>query len=317
MKTPLANALLGLVATLAACHAVPIARQPAPSALAALFGPVVGNEVIGGRADDERNGVWLMVGGAALVHVDLDARRERRTAIKVGPGESCWGLARLQDGSLWTLKGRHAVIRIDPDGAVTREIRLADAHLGLFGGGDRLVYQPAGFTPPGPALRAGIPGEPVVSWSGITTRTFPALTHASGVALNMVACGGSAGAEQPCWFPDEAALSLVDASGRTRRLELAGLEVVAPEILLTSDKPARPIRDAYVDAGGLVWVLSSGTPPRGAPELPGGWVLARYDSSGRLLDRVALAEPVRLILRAQPGRAQVLTGAGMVAEIVQ
>ena len=38
----------------------------------------------------------------------------------------------------------------------------------------------------------------------------------------------------------------------------------------------RPVRDAYVDASGTIWILSSGAPPEHAPDLPGGWVLARY-----------------------------------------
>ena len=56
---------------------------------------------------------------------------------------------------------------------------------------------------------------------------------------------------------------------------------VAPEVLLTSDNPARPVRDAYIDAAGTIWVLSTGAPPSPAPDVPGGWVLARYGSGGR------------------------------------
>ena len=51
----------------------------------------------------------------------------------------------------------------------------------------------------------------------------------------------------------------------------AGLDVVSPETLLTSDTPRRPVRDAYVDAAGGLWVLSSGVPPAGSAEAPGGW----------------------------------------------
>src|SRR5713101_6032350 len=214
-------ALLSLfMATLAACRARAVAREADVLPLAPVFGPVVENEVIAGRADDEE-GVWLLVGGAAIVHVDLGAHRVRRAAINLGPGEHCWGLARLQDGSLWTLRGRRAVIQIDPDGVVTRDAPLAEPHLGLFGAADRLVYQQASVTPPGPALRAGVPGDAnSVPWSEMTTRTFSTMAHASAVALNMVACGGSARAERPCWFPDETAVSLIDARGATRRVSL-------------------------------------------------------------------------------------------------
>ena len=149
----------------------------------------------------------------------------------------------------------------------------------------------------------------------MTTRTFDRINRAAAVALNLIGCGGTAGQEHPCWFPDEAAVSLIGAAGATRRLALEGLDVVAPEILLTAENPPRPVRDAYVDAEGRIWVLSSGTPPPGAAEQPGGWILARYGSRGEPLGLRRLAESARLILRAGGGRGVLLTGAGMVAEV--
>lgn len=303
------------MAALAAC-ARPVAREPDVLALAPLFGPIVGNEVIAGRAD-EGEAVWLLVGGVDLVHVNLATRRVRRVNLKLPAGEHCWGLARLQDGTLWTLRGRRAVIQIDAEGAIVRDTPLAEPHLGLFGVGDRLVYQQASFTPPGPALKAGPPGAAgTTPWSDMTTRTFDKIARAPAVALNMVGCGSSAGDERPCWFPDEAAVSLIGAAGGTRRLPLAGLDVVTPEVLLTAENPARPVRDAYVDADGRIWVLSSGTPPPGAAEQPGGWLLARYGSRGEPMGVRRLAESARLILRAGAGRGVLLTGTGMVAEVV-
>lgn len=304
-----------LIAAFAACEARPIAGKSEVLSLAPIFGPIAGNEVIGGRADDER-GVWLLVGGMDLVHVDLATRGVTRVTLKLPAGERCWGLARLQDGTLWTLRGRRAVIQIDPEGGIVRDVPLPVPHLGLFGVADRLIYQEASFTPPGPALRAGTPGAAgTTPWSEMTTRTFDRIARASTLALNMVTCGGSARDEYPCWFPDETALSLVGAAGGTRKMTLAGLHLVAPEILLTAENPARPVRDAYVDADGHIWVLSSGTPPPGAAEQPGGWILAQYGSRGEPMGVRRLAESARLILRGGSGRGLLLTGSGMVAEV--
>jgi hypothetical protein len=302
---------------LGACQTTTVGQAPASTLVPApLFGPVVGPEVIGGRADDGMDGVWLLAGGAAVVRVDLEARRAHRTPLKLAPGEQCWGLARLRDGSLWTLKGRRAVIRIEADGQLTREIPLAAAHFGLFGAGDLLVYQQADFIPPAPALKAGIPGdEHPQPWSAMTTRTFDAIARASVAALNMVSCGSSRAGERACWFPDEAAVTLIDAAGSSRRVALAELTVVRPEVLLTAENPPRPVRDAFVDESGTLWVLSSGTAPTGAPDRPGGWILARYGPRGDLLGVRSLSESVRLILHVQSGRAVVLTGSGMVAEV--
>ena len=304
-----------LALALPACRTTSVAREPDLSPLTPLFGPVVSTEVIGGRQDDGE-GVWLLVGGTSLVHIDLAARSARRVPIALAAGEQCWSLARLQDGSLWTLKGRETLIRVDGAGAISETVSLAEPHLAVFGSGRRLIYQRARLTPPGFALSAGDPGEVgAVPWSGMTTRTFDRMPRGSAMALNMVSCGGSATDERACWFPDEAAISLIDSSGATRRVVLPGLSVVPPDVLLTAENPARPVRDAYIDRKRRIWVLSSGTAPHGASERPGGWILARYTHDGSADGLVRLQESARLILQVDDDRAIVLSGSGHVAEV--
>jgi hypothetical protein len=283
-----------------------------------LFGPVVGNEVIAGRADatdDKANRTWLLVGERALVSIDLDRASVRRHPLQTGDA-ACWGLARLADGSLWTLKGRNAVVRISETGQVLKEASLGAAHFGIFAEGDRLIVQPADFQPPAPLLFAARVDEATrVAWGDLRSRPFR-LARASVAALNMLTCGVGRRGERPCWFPDEPAVALMNAEGRARRVALDGLDVVSPEVLLTSDNPARPVRDAYVDAGGTIWVLSSGRAPAGADDQPGGWILARYSDGGARIGVQRLKESARLILRADARRALLLTGGGMVAEVV-
>ena len=136
------------------------------------------------------------------------------------------------------------------------------------------------------ALAAGPPGERSRRrWSGLQTRKY-ALARASVAALNLISCGPSDSAEIPCWFPDEAAVTLVRQDGESRRVALPGLPLVAPEVLLTSENPARPVRDVFVAASRDLWILSTGTPgATQGPVVPGGWLLARYDDAGRLLGR--------------------------------
>lgn len=304
-----------LALALPACRTTPVAREPGALPLTPLFGPVVSSEVIGGRQDDGE-GVWLLVGGTNFVRVDLAARNARRVAIALAPGEQCWSLAQLRDGTLWTLKGRDTLIQVDRVGAIGKTISLLEPHLGLFAAGDRLVYQRARFTPPSPALSAGEPAqEGSVPWSGMTTRAFDRLARGSTIALNMVSCGGTAIHERPCWFPDEAAVSLIDVHGNSRRVVLAGLTVVPPDVLLAADNPARPVRDAYVDRKGRIWVLSTGTAPPSEADRPGGWVLARYTREGAAEGVVRLQQSARLILRVEGDRAIVLSGTGHVAEV--
>jgi hypothetical protein len=312
MKATVAISVSLLTMVVGSCEAAPDARRPSLAPLTRLFGPVISQQVIAGR-EEEPNLVMLLT-DRRIVRVDLDEQRAWSTAIQVDAGERCWGLARLTDGSLWTLKGRNAAVRIEPDGRVSRVIPLSEPHAGLFAVGDRLVYQRAVATAPEPALRAATPGGDQTTWSGLRVRSFPGLDRAQASALSLVACGLTRVPERACWFPDEAAVALVAPDGQTRRLELPGLTAVAPEVLLTAENPPRPVRDAYVDDRRRIWVLSSGEPRDGSAE-PGGWILARYGPDGAPDGQARLAEPARLILRVETRRVIVLAGSGHVSEI--
>lgn len=308
-------ALCGIVC---ACHRVPVASDPQIAVVRSLFGPVISGDVIGGRADDGRERVWMLAGGDAIVAVDLHAGVASRTPIARPSHDSCWGLARLDDGSLWTLVGRDTLTQIDAGGRISRAIVLAEAHFGLYARGNRLVYQPARFGQSGRLLFAGVPGDPrPAPWSGIEARSFPGMARASVAALNMVACGATRTTEQPCWFPDDTSVALVDPQGRTRHVALPGLTRIAPAVLLASDKPSRPLRDVFVESTGRIWVLSSGTPAPRAPDGSGGWLLAEYTNGGVPVRARRLSEPVRLILNVDRSRVVLLAGSGMVAEITR
>jgi len=306
--------LLALAVVVGACRAQPARQAPASVSATALFGPVIGAEVIGGRADAGEE-ILLLAGGTDLVRLSLATRRFARDRLRIPPGEDCWNLAHTEDGALWTLKGRRTLARIE-SGAIVREVLLAEPHFGLFATGNRLLFQRADFTPPGPALLAGTADTPSRSpWSTIVTKTYPSLARASVAALNMITCGPSDASERACWFPADAAVSMVFADGATRHVALPGLDVVSPEILLTSDNPPRPIRDAYVDSAGEIWILSSGTRPPGAGDVAGGWLLARYGSDGALKGRVRLSAAARLLLRVNARSVILLMSSGMIGQV--
>jgi hypothetical protein len=307
--------LVLLATVLGACKTAVVGQAPTSLAITPLFGPVIGAEVIGGRADTG-DVVVLLAGGIDLVRIELSARRSERTHLALAPGESCWGLARLTNGALWTLKGRRTLARLGPDGRIDEQVALASPHFGIFAAGDRLVYQEATFSAPGPALKVALPdGAGRVPWSGITTRTYERLARASAAVLNMVSCGATLTSERACWFPDEPGVFLVGSRGQTRHVALSGLDVASPETLLTSDNPARPVRDAYVDATGEIWVLSTGAAPAGAPDTPGGWIVARYGPDGAGKGRSRLPEAARLILHVDPSRVTLLLSSGKVGEV--
>src|SRR5881227_3533857 len=135
-----------LVFALGACQSTMVGQAPGGARVRPIFGLVIGPEVIAGRAD-EGDQVFLLAGGADLIHIDLAAAVSTRVRLQVGIGDQCWALARLAGGSLWTLKGRRTLARVSRDGRILEEVALSDAHFGLFAAGDRLVYQRADFLP--------------------------------------------------------------------------------------------------------------------------------------------------------------------------
>jgi hypothetical protein len=302
-----------LTMPLVGCHATPMTQPSASVPVTRMFGPVIAQQVIRGR-EEEDDEVLLLV-DSTILRIDLKGRGVSVAPIDVAPGETCWGLGRLTDGSLWTMRGRNAIVRVEANGRISRVMPLDEPHAGLFASGDRLIYQKAVSSAPDYALRGRVPGGSETTWSEMRVRSFPAIARAQASVLSLVSCGRSLVAERACWFPDEAAVSLVDRDGATRRVVLIGLTPVAPELLLTAENPRRPVRDAYIDEQSRIWILSSGEAPPDAPKLPGGWVLARYSREGTPEGHVQLAEPVRLILRVDDRRVIVLAGSGYVSEV--
>jgi hypothetical protein len=260
---------------------------------------------------------WIATEGDALVRVDLDrGSYTRRSLHPLGDGEHIWGLATTGRDEMWTLLDRGTLAGFAEDGTIQRRISLAEPHVGVFGSGRELLYQVMNFEPPVDALTTGPPGTTRRRpWGGMRTRALP-LTRGAVAALNLVSCGATAGRSIPCWFPDQAAVTLTDASGASRDIPLEGLPVVPPEILLASDNPRRPVRDVFVSRSDDLWVLESGEPPGADVQgRPGGWALARYDAAGRLFRRVRLPEPARLLLGVTGDRCLLLSWDGRIVGV--
>lgn len=291
-------------------------RVSAPLDWRVRFGPVLGSEVIVGRVIAGET-AWIATGADSLVRVDLGSARFTRVAVRpLDPGEHIWGLARTRDNELWTLVGRTALAELSEDGEIVKRVALDEPHVGVFGSGRDLVFQVMNFQPPANALEASPPGGAMRRrWSHMRTRDLP-YARGAVAALNLVSCGGTAGAVLPCWFPDQPAVTLVDRSGESRELALEGLPVVSPEVLLASDNPRRPVRDSFVTGSNAIWILGSGVPPASdTAARPGGWLLARYDVDGRLFRRVQLPEPARLLLGGTEDVCVLLSWDGRIVEV--
>ena len=304
-----------LIAAFTNCS--PRVRQAEVANLTVRFGPIADLGTISGHVlEDNGASAMVVAGDGSLVAINMDASTYHAAALPCSGSNRCWGLARLSDGSLWTLKGMHTVLQVSREGRALREVPLETAQLGVHGVGLRLVLQPGALPAGQPVLFSGtVAGLSPDPWSTMRARAFDALATGAAAALNLVSCGVSRTEEIPCWFPDEPAVSLISEFGATRTIVLDGLPHAAPESLINARVPQRPVRDVFVESDGTIWVISTGTPASASPDLPGGWLIARYGSHGEPIDRRQLPEPVRIILRAAHGRALVLTGAGMVSEV--
>lgn len=282
--------------------------HPRAVELAPLFGPVVGPQPIVGRADLPDGRVLMLLRDVGLLTIDV-ARRESHVVVLPGDlTHACWGLVRTAAG-LWMLKDRHTLARLDATGAVLQEWPLRDAHLGLIGAGERLVYQT--LTAQAVRYEIGPPGTDArESWAQMAPRSF-ALNPTLTVPLNLFSCGESRTADRPCWFPDESTLTIVGQAGSARRVPLEGMVPETPEHLITSDAASRPIRDVLMDDR-TFWVLATGAPPPGGT---GAWELRKHDDGGKLLHTFTLPGGARAILQAGAHRIALLTADGMVAEV--
>ena len=307
-------ALCVAIAVAAACSR-PVAAPAATWTV--LFGPVVSEETIVGRAVD--GGVlWLATNGNSLVRVNLNARSHIRHAVKpLESGESIWGLGVRADGGVWTLIGRQTLAEIDDDGAIMRRIALAEPHVGLFDARPELIYQTLNFQPHTEALSAGPPGAAGRRpWSRMRTRQF-SLARGAAASLNLVSCGTSEAGAIPCWFPDAPVITITDSHGASKEVVLAGLPAASPERILGLDHPMRPVRDVFTTSAGEIWVLGSFGPPQTDDERRGAPVLIRYSGRGEVLWRWELPEPARLILKAGVNHCTLLTWDGRIVEVSQ
>lgn len=303
-----------LLAAVAGCHrAAPFADGWQPR-----FGPVVNDEVIVGRVAAGGK-VWLMTSKDALVRVDMDEGAHARLALHpLERGEHAWGLASTgaQDEGFWTLTGRRELAHVTEGGVLDKRMPLEDPHVTLYSGPRQLVYQVVNMLPPADALVAGPPGaSPRRRWSRMRTRPLP-LQRVETAALNIILCGVGERDTIPCWFAEQATVTLAEANGDSREIALEGVRAVEPDALLASVTPRKPIADAWMSSAGELWALTAGEPARAdLAERRGARTLGRYRADGTVLRRVPLPEPARLILRVRGARAALLAWDGRVVEV--
>lgn len=273
----------------------------------------------GGRALAGRDILVLDVERPAIRRIDRRTLRARTTPLSVADGMlDPYGIAALEDGSLWALsdKGRILVRFSATTGERLEKRKLLEPGQGVTRLWDRIGVIAI-------RLRAGEPLLLRAEEDGL--RPFsPILSRAASdvsahLIANLLRCGSGTGDEVPCWFlagPPEVALVRRDGSGR--RISVPSFARAASRPSQGRDPGARfvyPVRDAFLEPGGL-WVLSNQEGDR--TPLDEGAVRGRHVGfvrEGRTDRIVELAREARAILDAGGGRLVMLYSDGSIGSV--
>jgi hypothetical protein len=216
-----------------------------------------------------------------------------------------WGLACLNDGSVWTMASSRTIARLSPEGTVAERVNLGAVWVSLFASGDHLLFQSALLTPGGPALATSRPRQPGDSrpWPGIKSR--PAAQGVNAIAYNLVRCGLASGETIPCWFGAETDVWVSDGVRAERH--------AYPWIRGADIDPSSPLRDIALIGDRVAWVLT--TAARFFEGRSVGHRLFRSTPGGAEGARTELTIPARLIVDATPLTCLVLLADGQLMEV--
>jgi hypothetical protein len=265
--------------------------------------PVSDSLIVGRAVCNDR--VWLLTETREITEIAvLTATSSTHQIRGLLRDDRPWGLACLNDGTLWMLPDSHALARVTTDGQVAERLPLKLPAIALFGAGDRLLLQSMPPVVAIPLLASAPPRRPADQrpWPGLVGRASPARTDL--FAQNLVTCGIAARHEVPCWFADETHVTVSDGF-KVRRLSF-------PFVQAADTDRAAPIRDVALIAGGRAWILGTSLRPTHGRR-SGGRLLLTAD--GRELARLDLVPEARLIIAAGETTCLLLTVTGEILEV--
>ncbi|HEV3141013.1 MAG TPA: hypothetical protein VGY57_10880 [Vicinamibacterales bacterium] len=261
--------------------------------------PIVGRAACAGST-------WLLTTSGTLIRIARHGERVvTRQVGQLRDDDRLWGLACLDDGSLWTLAAGHVLARLTSDGAIAERRALLLPQVELFGIRDRLVFLGLPIVPNRPVLAASTRREPqnVRPWTGLIGRA--GFGTSPDLVTNLVGCGIGFGSMLPCWFSDQNRISISDGT-LTRTiafplLERDGIDRVAP------------IRDVALVEGGAMWILAASTTTSNGRRVGGR--LIKANAAGVEQSSLALAPAARVIVDSSAHRCVLLAVTGMLIEV--
>jgi hypothetical protein len=276
-------------------------RSPGLQVTPVPLHPAVTQAVIVGRAFCGAS-TWLLTKSADLIRLGRESRTPTvRHVRELRPDDSFWGLACLEDGSLWTLASGHVLARMTADGRIVERVAMVMPQIEVFGARDRLVLLGLPIVPGRPLLNTSPRGSPaaVRPWLGVIGRA--GFDNGPTLPMNLVRCGIGFASRIPCWFVDQSTVSISDGT--------VARELAMPWLAQRDVDQSAPIRDIALMTDGSMWVLAASA----AASIDGrrvGRRLSRVAPSGAERESVSLAPAARLIVWADVTSCLLLTETG-------
>jgi len=273
-----------------------IARHTAAPALA--DGVIVGRAVC-------RGSTWLLTDRRLLTRWSgFDAAPTRVSITGLRSDDRPWGLACLDDGSVWTLGSPRALVRLDGVGRAAERVELPLPRTALFGIGDRVLFQQFPLVAGAAALAVAAARYPSTSrpWAGLVSRGES--SRELELTRNLATCGIAFAGRMPCWFADGRHVSVSDGIS-DRVIDLS-------TTLASIDDHEATIHDVAL-APQAEWILAAARRP--ASRQRTGVRLFYRGSDDEVTGALDLSPGARVILSADERRCVLLDSDDRVVEV--
>jgi hypothetical protein len=266
--------------------------------------PALADGVIVGRAVC-RGSTWLLTDRRLLTRWSgFDAAATRVSITGLRSDDRPWGLACLDDGSVWTLGSPRALVRLDDVGRAAERVELPLPRIALFGAGDRVLFQQFPLVAGAAALAVAAARHPSTSrpWTGLVSRGES--SRELELTRNLATCGIGFAGRMPCWFADAHQVSISDGIS-DRVIDLSTLFASVAD------------RDATIHDVALVpqgeWILVGGRRP--ASRQRTGVRLFYRSSNNGVTGALDLLPGARVILSADERRCVLFDSDDRVVEV--
>lgn len=259
--------------------------------------------------------------GRAAVGVDIAMLTSEPALLRINPqsGEvarypilgrdrskpKLWGLGAIDDG-LYSVADFKRLVRLETTGAgiEARDVadleyaagNLLDAPSGMFA--QRVVDAPG--QPIAARLDAAGKAQPIRA----PVRVSMGLARAEEGLLHLLTC--SVPPRAVCWMPGSNDILALDDTGLRHLSTLHAVPRIAPTLLIARPT-ARAIQDALWTSDDLLMVLFQDGGNAGT-------VMASFDRSGRMVQRLRSGQPLRLLVAEREGAVLAITREGTLTE---